>query len=191
MRRRPSSAGHARCPDQGQRPRGAADASRAGTAAALFQERTTMADQRDDRRTPSSTAGPEREATEVEREGMDLLGRSSVRNGAIDGVSDPVQRADLSAQSDDRAGTGGGAGPVQGRREPEFNPHAGTEDGGLSASGGVAGGARGNTGRSDTSGDPNSPEPRPSQASSTSRTDLDHPSRREQDGPGRGHRSDA
>ena len=41
-----------------------------------------------------STAGTEREATEVEREGMDLLGRSGVRDDAIAGVSDPSARAD-------------------------------------------------------------------------------------------------
>ena len=41
-----------------------------------------------------SPGGPEREATEEEREGMDLLGRSSVRDGAIPGVSDPSARSD-------------------------------------------------------------------------------------------------
>ena len=41
-----------------------------------------------------SPAGTERQATDVEREGMDLLGRSGVRDDAIDGVSDPSARAD-------------------------------------------------------------------------------------------------
>lgn len=41
-----------------------------------------------------SAAGTEREATEVEREGMDLLGRAGVRDDAIDGVSDASARAD-------------------------------------------------------------------------------------------------
>lgn len=91
-----------------------------------------MADERGEREMPKTTAGTERAATEVEREGMDLLGRSSVRDGAIDGVSDPVQRADLSAEADDSARRrGGSAGRVEGRREPEFNPNAGSEDGGL------------------------------------------------------------
>ena len=90
-----------------------------------------MAEERANPARPNTTAGTEREATEVEREGMDLLGRSSVRDGAIDGVSDPVQRADLSAEGDDRGGRGSAAGEVTGRREPEFNPNAGSEDGGL------------------------------------------------------------
>ena len=90
-----------------------------------------MADERGTRATPNTTAGSEQHATEAEREGMDLLGRSSVRDGAIDGVSDPVRRADLSAERDDTAVPGEGPGQVRGRREPEFNPNAGSEDGGL------------------------------------------------------------
>ena len=47
-----------------------------------------------DERTPRTTGGTEREATDVEREGMDLLGRSGVRDDAIPGVSDGSARAD-------------------------------------------------------------------------------------------------
>ena len=50
-------------------------------------------------RARESTAGSERRATEVEREGMDLLGRSSVRDDAIAGVSDPSARADQDADT--------------------------------------------------------------------------------------------
>ena len=48
--------------------------------------------ERDERRRGSGD--PEREATDVEREGMDLLGRSGVRDDAIAGVSDASARAD-------------------------------------------------------------------------------------------------
>jgi hypothetical protein len=116
-----------------------------------------------------TSAGTEREATEVEREGMDLLGRSSVRDGAIAGVSD------ASARSDQRAGdagtTGAGTGP---RRSPGENPAAAAPDGGLSASGGVAGGARGHGGRSDAMDAGLGTGSAPSERESTSRIDPDH-----------------
>ena len=72
--------------------------------------------------TRRTTGGTEREATDVEREGMDLLGRSGVRDDAIAGVSDAsaradqdvdTNRADLGARRDardDGAGEAGGAG---------------------------------------------------------------------------------
>ncbi len=63
----------------------------------------------------STTGGTEREATDVEREGMDLLGRSGVRDDAIPGVSDASARADQDVEThredfgdgrgDDRTGT--------------------------------------------------------------------------------------
>jgi hypothetical protein len=87
---------------------------------------------RDTRRT---TAGTERRATETEREGMDLLGRSSVRDGAIAGVSDESARQDQRVEPDPDEIP---AGP---RRSPPFREHAGSEDGGLGASGGASGGA--------------------------------------------------
>ena len=93
-----------------------------------------------------TTAGTEREATNVEREGMDLLGRSSVRDGAIAGVSDASARSD---QGTEDASTSG-RGP---RLNPPENPTAGMGDGGLGTSGGVAGGARGHGGRSDAMDD--------------------------------------
>jgi len=64
-----------------------------------------------------TTAGTEREATEVEREGMDLLGRSSVRDDAIAGVSDASARSDQRAEG--AASSGAGHGP---RRNPPENP---------------------------------------------------------------------
>jgi hypothetical protein len=74
--------------------------------------------------------------TEPELEGLSLLGGNSLRDGAIGGVSDPV--VDGSAGPNERAGEGVAKGP---RRSPEFIPDAGIGDGGLSASGGLAGGA--------------------------------------------------
>lgn len=42
---------------------------------------------------------PEREPTDVEREGMDLLGRSGVRDDALPGVSDASARADQDVET--------------------------------------------------------------------------------------------
>ena len=97
-----------------------------------------MADrQRDDeaRQRRRATAGTEQHATETEREGMDLLGRSSVRDGAIAGVSDESARRDQRVEPDAEEIAGGP------RRSPPFREHAGSEDGGLGGSGGAAGGA--------------------------------------------------
>ncbi|HEU4628362.1 MAG TPA: hypothetical protein VFS08_01410 [Gemmatimonadaceae bacterium] len=82
-----------------------------------------------------TTGGTERRATETEREGMDLLGRSSVRDGAIPGVSDESARRDQRVEADPERIAGGP------RRSPPLREHAGSEDGGLGASGGAAGGA--------------------------------------------------
>ena len=116
-----------------------------------------------------TTAGTEREATSIEREGMDLLGRSSARDGAIDAVSDPSSRSDQ--QLADEGGTG--ARTAATRRNPEQREGAATDEGGLSMSGGAAGGSRGHGGSSDAiesldGGD------QPMQHKSTSRLDLDH-----------------
>lgn len=71
--------------------------------------------ERDETRRGSGDA--EREATDVEREGMDLLGRSGVRDDAIAGVSDASARADQDVETyrddlgeeDDRGEDRGGA----------------------------------------------------------------------------------
>lgn len=49
--------------------------------------------------TRRGSGDPEREATDVEREGMDLLGRSGVRDDAIPGVSDASARADQDVET--------------------------------------------------------------------------------------------
>lgn len=124
--------------------------------------------QGDEQREPrGTTGGTEREATEVEREGMDLLGRSSVRDGAIDGVSDPSARSDQRAEGTSTSSRGP-------RLNPPENPTAGMGDGGLGTSGGVSGGARGHGGRSDAMDDSLSAGGRPSEREGTSRTDPDH-----------------
>jgi len=116
-----------------------------------------------------TTAGTEREATGVEREGMDLLGRSSVRDGAIAGVSDASARSDQRAEGTGTSGAGTGP-----RRNPPENPAAAAPDGGLAASGGVAGGARGHGGRSDAMDAGSGTGGKPSEREGTSRTDPDH-----------------
>lgn len=62
--------------------------------------------------TRRTTGDTEREATEVEREGMDLLGRSGVRDDALPGVSDASARADQDIETlrDDMGGDGRGDG---------------------------------------------------------------------------------
>ena len=109
--------------------------------------------------------------SDEERAGLSVLGSSSVRGGAIPGVSDPVRdgRAGPRERADD-IGTGV-------RKNPPEIADAGSE-GGLSVSGGVAGGARGNAGRSDAgAGDPDKESASgPAEHRSTSRFDLDHPS---------------
>ena len=74
--------------------------------------------------------------TEEEMKGLRPLGESSVREGAINGVSDANRGADASLQQrpdDSMRGRGD-------RRKPEQVEHAGTGDGGIDMSGGVAGG---------------------------------------------------
>ena len=73
---------------------------------------------------PRSLGGPEREATEVDREGMDLLGRSSVRDDAIPGVSDASARGDQGV--DTVSGSAAGSGGV--RRNPPLHEGADQTD---------------------------------------------------------------
>jgi hypothetical protein len=74
--------------------------------------------------------------TEDETNGLRPLGHASVRDGAIGGVSDPVRGGNAApGQRPDDAMQGGGP-----RRNPPLVEHAGTGDGGISQSGGAAGG---------------------------------------------------
>jgi hypothetical protein len=109
--------------------------------------------------------------SEDELDGLTLLGHSSLRDDAVPGVSDPI-----------RDGSGGPKERptgeiVGGRKNPPLVDDAGTGDGGLSASGGLAGGERGHAGRSDAgAGAPDADSgDRPAQHRSTSRLDLDRP----------------
>lgn len=108
--------------------------------------------------------------TPAELRGMDLLGRASVRNGAIQGVSEP------SAES----GVDRPPSPVDVSRRSAHrtNPPLSDDalgDGGISSSGGVAGGARGGAGKSSSgAGTPEGYEKSgPGEQKSTSRFDLD------------------
>jgi hypothetical protein len=106
----------------------------------------------------------------AELDGQDLLGHSSVRGGAIAGVSDtdPERQADSLSY--------GTAGPAGLRRNP---PEADDpiSEGGISASGGAAGGAGGNAGRSTRGsvGAARHARQQPPSSESSSRLDLDHP----------------
>jgi hypothetical protein len=93
--------------------------------------------------------------------GHDLLGRTSVRDGALSGVS---------GLNDDEV-----ASSVGRRNNPPLVEEAGTEDGGLTLSGGAAGGARGNAGTSDSgAGGPLGESVGPGEYKATSRFDYDH-----------------
>ena len=84
--------------------------------------------------------------TRDELNGLGLLGGSSLRGGALPGVSNPhYDGSGAPMERPDGAIRLGGAG---GRRSPEFVPDAGMGDGGIDMSGGVAGGARGHGGTS-------------------------------------------
>lgn len=113
--------------------------------------------------------------TADEKNGLSLLGGSSVRGGAIAGVSDPVR--DGSGAPRARPDEGIRQGGPGGRKSPELVPDAGMGDGGIDMSGGAAGGARGHGGTSsagaggpmgDTAGGPAGHD-------AASRTDLDRP----------------
>ena len=91
----------------------------------------------------STDSGAYDPPTELELEALSLLGPHSLRDGAIEGVSDAV--LDGSAGPLEQPDPSIPHGP---RRSPEFVPDAGIGDGGISVSGGAAGGA-----------DPGSPDP--------------------------------
>jgi hypothetical protein len=109
--------------------------------------------------------------TPEELRGMDLLGRSSVRDGAIEGVSEPsaesgIDRPPSSVDASRRSAH---------RTNPPLSDDA-LGDGGISSSGGAAGGARGGAGKSSSgAGTPEGYEKSgPGEQKSTSRFDLDH-----------------
>jgi len=111
--------------------------------------------------------------TDVERNGLGIVGGSNVRGDTLPGVSDPIR---------DGSGTPwerptGGFNAAGGRRNPPLMDDVATGDGGLSVSGGVAGGARGHGGQSDAgAGAPDQdPGDTPAEHRASSRLDLDHP----------------
>ncbi len=118
-----------------------------------------------------------------EKRGLNLLGGNSLRDGALHGVSDPVRDGGSGAPHESPRNELRADGP---RRSPEEVPDAGLGDGGLSQSGGRAGGARGHGGASDDVSPAEESRGGPGQHRSTSRTDLDHPS--SDVGEGRGGR---
>ena len=115
-------------------------------------------------------------ASQAELDGLSLLGGSSLRDGAIPGVSDPVR--DGSGGPRERPDAGIQTAGPKGRQNPPLLEDAGMGDGGISVSGGVAGGARGHGGTSDSgAGGPmgDTSGGRPSQFDAASRMDLAHP----------------
>ncbi|HEY9427828.1 MAG TPA: hypothetical protein VIR34_11790 [Gemmatimonadaceae bacterium] len=108
--------------------------------------------------------------TPAELRGMDLLGRASVRNGAIEGVSEPSAESGI-----DRPPSPVDVSRRSARRtNPPLSDDA-LGDGGISSSGGVAGGARGGAGKSSSgAGTPEGYQKAgPGEQKSTSRFDLD------------------
>ncbi len=105
------------------------------------------------------------ELSDLEKQGLDLLGRADARGGAIPGVG------------------GGGSDVIDAppggiRKNPPELPDAGLGDGGISMSGGIAGGERGHGGTSvgGAGGPTGESAAGPGQYKATSRFDLDHPS---------------
>ena len=92
--------------------------------------------------------------TQAELNGLSLLGGNDPRDdGAINGVSDPVR--DGSGGPRERPDAGIQAAGAGGRKNPPLMEDAGMGDGGITISGGAAGGARGHGGTSDGgAGDP-------------------------------------
>ena len=112
--------------------------------------------------------------TAAELDGLSLLGGSDIRDGAIAGVSDPIRDGSGGPRErPDEGITPGGAGTQ--RRNPPLVADAATEDGGLSMSGGRAGGARGHAGASDRANPARESDAGPGEHRLTSRMDLDHP----------------
>ena len=107
--------------------------------------------------------------TDDERRGHDLLGQSGVRDDAIPGVSGLNENVSSSANTREAGAE---------RRNPPLVEDAGMGEGGISMSGGKAGGARGHGGRSDSGAGSPTGEGKagPGEYKSTSRFDLDHPS---------------
>ena len=115
-----------------------------------------------------SAAGDQMTAAELR--GMDLLGRASVRNGAIEGVGEASAESGIDRPPSDEE--------LSRRSARRTNPPLSDDalgDGGISASGGVAGGARGGAGTSSSgAGTPEGYEKSgPGEQKSTSRFDLD------------------
>jgi hypothetical protein len=111
---------------------------------------------------PAAGDPPSRE----ELAGIDLLGRSSVRDDAIAGVSEASAESGLDH-------------PEEEEPSPRTNPPLVTDDtgpGGISMSGGAAGGARGSGGTSDMgAGTPEGYEKSgPGEQKGTSRFDYEH-----------------
>jgi hypothetical protein len=87
--------------------------------------------------------------SEAELNGLSLLGGSDPRgDGSLGGVSDPVR--DGSAGPRERASSDVPLAGPSGRQNPPLMEDAGMGDGGISVSGGVAGGERGHGGTSDS-----------------------------------------
>lgn len=146
-----------------------ADRSRDRASSERDMDREALREPRSDwqERNESAAGG---QMTPAELRGMDLLGRASVRNGAIEGVSEPSAESGI-----DRPRS-----PVDVSRRSAHrtNPPLSDDalgDGGISSSGGVAGGARGGAGKSSSgAGTPEGYQKAgPGQQKSTSRFDLD------------------
>ena len=105
-----------------------------------------------------------------EARGHDLLGASGIHNDARPGVSDAPGEGNLPAD----AGT---------RRNPPLTEDVATGEGGISQSGGRAGGARGHAGTSDrgAGGPLGDMRSGPGEHKSTSRGDIDHGTSHEPD----------
>jgi hypothetical protein len=109
--------------------------------------------------------------TPAELRGMDLLGRASVRDGAIEGVGEPSAESGIDRPPSPE--------DVSRRSARRTNPPLSDDalgDGGISSSGGVAGGARGGAGWSSSGAGTSRgyEEAGPGEQKSTSRFDLDH-----------------
>jgi hypothetical protein len=108
--------------------------------------------------------------SEAELRGVDLLGRASVRNGAIEGVGEASAESGIDRPRSDEE--------LSRRSAHRTNPPLSDDalgDGGISSSGGVAGGARGGAGTSSSgAGTPEGYQKAgPGEQKSTSRFDLD------------------
>jgi hypothetical protein len=115
-----------------------------------------------------------------EARGQDLLGASAVHGDARPGASD-----DAASGGGNLAGSGEGGK----RRNPPLTEGVALGEGGISQSGGVAGGDRGHAGTSDrgAGGPLGDMRSGPAQHKSTSRGDIDHGTSYERD---RGSRED-